>query len=183
MADAARARRLADRIKVIVAEALERRVKDPRLGFVTVTDARVTGDLREATVYYTVLGDDEQWQQTAEALASVTGMLRSEVGRLTGVKFTPTLAFQADHVPDAARSIDDLLARAAAADAELHELAAVSSYAGESDPYRHADDEDADDVADDVADDERDAVSASKVGKSAPDADRGPASRAEQEPA
>lgn len=139
MADIARARRLADRIKVIVAEALERRVKDPRLGFVTITDARVTGDLREATVYYTVYGDDEQWKQTAEALASVTGMLRSEVGRLTGIKFTPTLAFQPDHVPDAARSIDALLAQAAAADAEVHDLAASSSYAGDADPYRHDD--------------------------------------------
>lgn len=149
MADMARAKRLADRIKVIVAEQLETRVKDPRLGFITVTDVRVTGDLREATVFYTVLGDDAAMQDTADALASVTGMLRSEVGRLTGVKFTPTLAFQADVIPSAARTIDDLLARARAADEEVHRIAADAHFAGDADPYRH-DDEDDDD--DEVAD-------------------------------
>ena len=165
MADVARARRLADRIKVIVAEALERRVKDPRLGFVTITDARVTGDLREATVFYTVYGDDEQWQQTAQALASVTGMLRSEVGRQTGVKFTPTLAFQPDHVPDAARSIDELLAQAAAADAQVNELAASSTYAGDADPYRHEDESENDpsDESDDESDDESESDQESDV--------------------
>ena len=64
MADAARAARLADRIKVIVAQALERRVKDPRLGFVTVTDARVTNDLQHATLYYTVYGSEEEQENT-----------------------------------------------------------------------------------------------------------------------
>ena len=153
MADMSRAKRLADRIKVIVAEALEMRVKDPRLGFVTVTDVRVTGDLREATVFYTVLGDETDIEETAKALASVSGMLRSEVGRLTGVKFTPTLAFRADALPQAARSIDDLLARARAADDEVHRIAADAHYAGEADPYRH-DDEDDEDVAADIAADD-----------------------------
>ena len=81
MADAARAARLADRIKVIVAKALERRVKDPRLGFVTVTDARVTNDLRHATIYYTVLGSEEDAANTKKALESAKGILRSEVGK------------------------------------------------------------------------------------------------------
>ena len=91
MADKARARKLADRIKVIVAETLELKVKDPRLGFITVTDVRVTGDCQQASVFYTVLGDDSQRADTAEALESAKGVLRSEVGRLTGVRRTPSL--------------------------------------------------------------------------------------------
>ena len=142
MADMARAKRLADRIKVIVAELLETRVKDPRLGFITVTDVRVTGDLREATVFYTVLGDEAALQDTADALASVSGMLRSEVGRLTGVKFTPTLAFRADALPNVARNIEDLLAQARAADEQVHRIAENADFAGEADPYRHDDEED-----------------------------------------
>jgi len=141
----ARVRRLADRIKVIVAETLETRVKDPRLGFVTITDARVTGDLREATVFYTVYGDETARAETAAALESARGVLRSEVGRQTGVRYTPSLAFVADALPDSARVIDDLLVRAAAADAAVQASAAGASYAGEADPYRSpAEDDDAD---------------------------------------
>ena len=132
----ARARRLADRIKVIVAETLEMRVKDPRLGFVTVTDARVTGDLREATVFYTVYGDDAARADSAAALESARGVLRTEVGRQTGVRHTPSLAFVADALPDNARVIDDLLVRAAAADAAVQATAAGAAYAGDADPYR-----------------------------------------------
>jgi ribosome-binding factor A len=146
----ARARRLADRIKVIVAETLETRVKDPRLGFVTITDARVTGDLREATVFYTVYGDETARAETAAALDSARGVLRSEVGRQTGVRHTPSLAFVADALPDSARVIDDLLVRAAAADAAVHATAEGASYAGEADPYRAASGED-DDADDDAA--------------------------------
>lgn len=136
MADPARARKLADRIRVIVAEMLEQRIKDPRLGFVTVTDARVTGDLHEATVYYTVYGSAEEKALTAAALESAKGVLRSEIGRQTGVRFTPTVTFVADAVPENALAIEDLLQQAAAADAEVHEKAAVAAYAGEPDPYR-----------------------------------------------
>jgi ribosome-binding factor A len=136
VADAARARKLADRIKVVVAETLELRVKDPRLGFVTVTDARVTNDLQEATVFYTVLGDDAERADTAAALESARGVLRAEVGRQTGVRRTPTLAFVADAVPENAQHIEELLARAAALDAEVHRSAAQATYAGEPDPYR-----------------------------------------------
>ena len=136
VADRARARKLADRIRVIVAETLERRVKDPRLGFVTVTDARVTGDLHDATVFYTVYGDDAARAETAVALDSVKGLVRSEVGRQTGVRFTPTLTFVADAVPDNAAHIDDLLRRAQESDAEVARNAAGASYAGEAEPYR-----------------------------------------------
>jgi ribosome-binding factor A len=136
VADRARARKLADRIRVIVAETLERRVKDPRLGFVTVTDARVTGDLHDATVFYTVYGDDAARAETAVALDSVKGMIRTEVGRQTGVRFTPTLTFVADAVPENAAHIDDLLRRAQESDAEVARNAAGASYAGDAEPYR-----------------------------------------------
>ncbi len=136
MVDAARARKLADRIKVIVAEMLELRVKDPRLGFITITDARVTNDLQQATVFYTVMGDDAAHADTAAALESARGVLRSEVGRQTGVRHTPTLTFVADAVPETAAHIEELLAKVAAADAEVLRAAAGASYAGEPDPYK-----------------------------------------------
>src|SRR5438270_5349472 len=148
----ARAAKLADRIKVVVAETLKTRIKDPRLGFITITDARITGDLRDATVFYTVYGDETERTESAAALESAKGILRSEVGRQTGVKFTPTLAFVADAIPEGAKQIDELLARAAEADAKVHEVAKDAKYAGEPDPYRAPriagdEDEDEDDEA------------------------------------
>lgn len=136
MVDEARARRMAGRIKQIVATALETQVKDPRLGMVTVTDVTITGDLHDATVFYTVLGDDSAHADSATALESARGVLRSEVGRQTGVKFTPTLEFRLDAVPDAARQLDELLAQAARADAELARLRQNASPAGEPEPYK-----------------------------------------------
>jgi ribosome-binding factor A len=134
--DTARARKLADRIQVVVAQTLERRIKDPRLGFVTITDTRVTGDLREATVFYTVFGDETEREATAAALESAKGVLRSEVGKQTGVRFTPSLTFVADALPDNARQIDDLLDKVRVSDAAVRTAAAGAQYAGESDPYR-----------------------------------------------
>jgi ribosome-binding factor A len=132
----ARARKLADRIRVIVAEMLETRVKDPRLGFLTVTDARITGDLHDATIFYTVYGDETARTDTAAALESAKGVLRTEVGRQTGVRFTPTLTFVADALPDTAKHIDDLLERAARADADVQRQAVGAQPAGDPDPYR-----------------------------------------------
>ena len=144
--DHARARKLADRIAQIVAEMLERRIKDPRLGFVTVTEARLTGDLREATVFYTVYGSAEDRSATAAALASATGVIRSEVGHQTGLKHTPSLTFVADTLPEGARHMEDLVARAREADARLAEVREGAVPAGDPDPYREppglADDED-----------------------------------------
>src|SRR6267154_4611291 len=149
MVDQARARKLADRIAQIVAEMLERRIKDPRLGFVTVTEARVTGDLREATVFYTVYGSDEEQSATAAALASATGVIRSEVGHQTGLKHTPSLTFVADTLPEGARHMEDLVARAREADAKLAEVREGAVPAGDPDPYREppgaAGDDDLDD--------------------------------------
>lgn len=142
MADAPRARRLAKRIAQIVASALEHQVKDPRLAKVTITDAKVTADLRDATVYYTVLPDSLESEPdtsgAAAALSSARGVLRTLVGQGTGVRFTPTLAFVADTVPDDARRIDELIARAHEADAEVARLANGASPAGDADPYRPA---------------------------------------------
>lgn len=141
----ARVRKLADRVRVIVAQTLETRVKDPRLGFVTITDARVTNDLREATVFYTVFGSEQDQADTAAALESAKGVLRSEVGRQTGVRHTPSLTFVADAVPESARHIDELLARAAATDAAVAAASEGAQYAGDADPYRVPDQEPADD--------------------------------------
>jgi ribosome-binding factor A len=139
MVDPARARRLSERITQIVAEMLERRIKDPRLGFVTVTDTRVTGDLRDATVFYTVYGSDDEQQATAAALASATGVIRSEVGRQTGIKHTPSITFKQDKLPEGARSIEDLVAKAREADARLAAVRADAVHAGDPDPYRASD--------------------------------------------
>jgi ribosome-binding factor A len=142
---AANTRRLAERISKIVAEMLERRIKDPRLGFVTVTEARLTSDLREATVFYTVYGSPEEKAETAVALRSATGVIRSEVGRLMGLRHTPSIEFVADELPDSAKRIDDLVAAARQADAELALAREGAEYAGDPDPYRKpADAEDGD---------------------------------------
>lgn len=149
MPDAPRARKLAKRIAQIVASALEHEVKDPRLARVTITDARVTADLRDATVYYTVLGEKLDTAPdiagAAAALHSATGVLRTKVGQGTGVRFTPTLSFVADTVPDDARHIDDLLARAKEADAEVARLANGAQPAGDPDPYKPPREEPAED--------------------------------------
>ncbi|MDR0365355.1 MAG: 30S ribosome-binding factor RbfA [Bifidobacteriaceae bacterium] len=132
-----RARRVADRIKEVVAGLLTRSIKDPRLGFVTITDVRVTGDLQHATIFYTVLGDETACQETAAALASARGLIRSEVGKSLGLRLTPTIDFQLDQLPEGASRIEDALRRAAEQDADVAAQAAGASYAGEADPYQH----------------------------------------------
>jgi len=136
MADAARARKLGERIQEIVAETLEMKVKDPRLGFVTVTDVRVSPDLRDATVFYTVYGTEEEAADSAVALESSKGLVRSEVGKRTGIKFTPTVSFIRDALPTNVRVIDDLISEAKQADQQVQEQAAKATYAGDADPYR-----------------------------------------------
>jgi ribosome-binding factor A len=135
------------RVREIVAEVIERQIKDPRLGMVTVTDARLTPDLREATVFYTVWGDDSVRTDTAIALQSAKGVIRSAVGRATGLKHTPTVTFVPDAVPETARHIEDVLARARAADEEVHQIAEHAQPAGDPDPYRHREDDLADESA------------------------------------
>ncbi|WP_017604799.1 30S ribosome-binding factor RbfA [Nocardiopsis alkaliphila] len=136
MVDAARARKIADRIQRIVAEMLERRIKDPRLGFVTVTDARITADLRDATVYYTVFGSDEEKVASSAALESAKGVIRSEVGRQTGIRHTPSLTFVIDEVQENAQHIEQLLVQARKSDEEVAQRATGAKPAGEADPYK-----------------------------------------------
>ena len=136
MVDHARARKLGELIKVIVAEALERGViKDTRLGFVTITDVKMTGDLQSASIFYTVYGSDEEREETAAALKANTGRIRGEVGRGLTVRLVPTIEFILGALPENAKSIDDLLAKARAQDQEVDALAKKAEYAGDKDPY------------------------------------------------
>jgi ribosome-binding factor A len=152
-----RVRKIADRIQVIVAEMLERRIKDPRLGFVTVTDVRVTGDSQQASIFYTVLGAEEERASTAAALDSAKGVIRSEVAKQLGMRIVPTLTFIPDALPESARELEEVLARAKQQDEEVA-ARRVEAYAGEADPYKKPrvidedddldDDEDEDDLGD-----------------------------------
>jgi len=142
-----RTQQLADRIRVIVASMLERRIKDPRLGFVTVTDVRLTGDNQNASIFYTVMGGQEAIDATAAALRSASGLIRSEVGKQLGLRHTPTVEFFLDAVPETAQQIEDLLNKAREADEAVAAQAAGASYAGDEDPYKrpHEDEDSAED--------------------------------------
>lgn len=141
MADSARAGRMAKRIQTIVATALEREIKDPRVNLVTVTDTRLTGDLHDATVYYTVRGegidDEPDTERAAAGLAAARGQLRKLVGDQLSVRFTPTLSFELDAVPESSARMEELLARARARDEELARTREGARPAGDTDPYRH----------------------------------------------
>ena len=152
----ARARKLSDRIAQIVAEMLERRIKDPRLGFVTVTEARLTADLREAKVFYTVLGSATEQEESAAALRSATGIIRSEVGRLIGLRHTPSLEFIADVLPENAQRIDELVAAVRERDEELARAREGATWAGDPDPYKKPADDWSADGGDEDEDDDRD---------------------------
>jgi ribosome-binding factor A len=148
-----RVRKIADRIQVIVAEMLERRIKDPRLGFVTITDVRVTGDSQQASIFYTVLGGEEELASTAAALESAKGVIRSEVAKQLGMRIVPTLTFIPDALPESARALDEVLARAKALDEEVAARRGTA-YAGEEDPYKKPREDDDADSDDDVWDDD-----------------------------
>lgn len=151
-----RAGKVAERIHQIVARRLDKGLRDPRLGFVTITDVRVTGDLQNASIFYTVYGDEASQADTAAALKAATGMLRSEVGKQLGTRLTPTLEFIHDELPSSAEHLGDLLAEAKRRDEESRALAASAQYAGEPDPYLKPREADADDDFDDDDDlDER----------------------------
>ncbi len=147
MADPARARKVADRIKVTVAEQLEYRVKDERLGFVTITDVRVTGDLQHASVFYTAYGSDEERTATAMALESAKGKIRSAVGAALGIRLTPSLDFIPDALPEGAAHLEDVLAVTRERDAELARSREGKTFAGDADPYRKPTDDEPDDDA------------------------------------
>ena len=146
--------KVGEQIKQLVASYLERRLKDPRLGFVTVTDVRMTGDSREATVFYTVMGGEKERADTAAALEAGRGLIRSFVGKQLGMKFTPSIAFVLDAVPETAAEIEAVLAKARGLDAQVAAVAAGKAYAGEADPYKkpHVDGGDADEDEDQDSD-------------------------------
>lgn len=145
-----RAAKVAERIQQIIARRLEKGLRDPRLGFVTITDVRVTGDLHHASVFYTVYGDDEELASSAAALRAATGMLRSEVGKHLGTRLTPTLEFIHDEIPATAQHMSDLLAEAKRRDEEAKQLAATAQYAGDADPYVKPREDDSDDSDDEL---------------------------------
>ena len=153
-----RAAKVAERIQQIIARRLEKGLRDPRMGFVTITDVRVTGDLQNASVFYTVYGSEQEQADTAAALKAATGMMRTEVGKQLGTRLTPTLEFIHDELPDSAQHLNDLLAEAKRRDDEAHALAAHATYAGEEDPYTKPRDLEADDDDDAAADDELDEI-------------------------
>ncbi|MDR2254111.1 MAG: 30S ribosome-binding factor RbfA [Bifidobacteriaceae bacterium] len=140
MPESPRQRQVADRIREVAARQLGGRVKDPRLGFVTITEVRVTGDLHHATIFYTVLGSPEERADTAAALASARGLIRSKVGQALGLRLTPSIDFRLDELPEGAGRVDDALREAQARDAAIAELAAGASHAGDADPYKRHDD-------------------------------------------
>ena len=156
MADPARARKIADRIKVVAAEYLEYRLKDERVGFVTITDVRVTGDLQHASIFYTVFGSDEERESSAEALKDNLGRIRSAVGKALGIRLTPTLEFIADALPETSSQLEDALRKARERDAELAAARAGAQYAGEADPYKKPEDADRDDDLEDEDEDQDD---------------------------
>ncbi|GAA2513651.1 hypothetical protein GCM10010201_06820 [Pilimelia columellifera subsp. columellifera] len=156
MTDQAKVRRHAERVKELVASVVRTQIKDPRLGMLTVTDARITADLREATVFYTVLGGSAAEVGTAAALESAKGLVRSTVGKALGLRHSPTISFVLDHVHENVQKIDELIHLARDADAEVQRRAAAASFAGDAQPYRLDEDDDTDGDSDRVPGDSRD---------------------------
>ncbi|GGE63707.1 30S ribosome-binding factor RbfA [Nesterenkonia cremea] len=137
MADPARAARLAQRIKVIIAEALRSRVKDERAELITVTDSRVTNDLQHATVYYTVMASDEDAKAGAEEVLDANrGVLRHEMGRQLNIRLTPTLEFVPDEIPEQAEHLEDILRKAREQDEKVRKLREGAEPVSEDSPYR-----------------------------------------------
>lgn len=147
-----RAVRVAGLIQRVVATALQRDLRDPRLAHVTITEVRVTNDLQIARIYWTYLGDDGhergQRKRAKQALQQSAGRLRSMVGRKAGLRLTPQLQFIYDEVPAEATEVEDVLTVALKRDQELAKLRENATYAGDADPYRHDDERKGADSAD-----------------------------------
>lgn len=111
--------RVNEAVREVVSQAIETDVKDPRLGFVTVTGVETTPDLRQARVYVSVLGDEAQRDASLEALRSSHGVLQQAVATRVRLKRTPKLEFLYDPTTDNALHINALLADEEARIAEL----------------------------------------------------------------
>ena len=104
-----RVRKIQEFIKQEVSRIILQELKDPRLGFVTVTDARITGDLREATVYVSLFGSDEEKKNTLAALSKAPGYIRSEVGKRLGIRYSPQIEFKEDESLEYGMKIESIL--------------------------------------------------------------------------
>ncbi|MEK3886932.1 30S ribosome-binding factor RbfA [Bacillus sp. FSL K6-3431] len=104
-----RANRVGEQMKKELGEIISRKIKDPRIGFVTVTDVKVTGDLQQATIYISVLGDDEQKEDTLKGLATATGFIRAEIGQRIRLRKTPEISFEFDESIAYGNKIETLL--------------------------------------------------------------------------
>ncbi|APC48590.1 30S ribosome-binding factor RbfA [Virgibacillus halodenitrificans] len=104
-----RANRVAEQMKKELGEILTRKIKDPRIGFVTVTDVEVTGDLQQAKVFISVLGDEKQKQDTLLGLAKAKGFMRSEIGQRIRLRKTPELIFEFDEAFEYGNRIETIL--------------------------------------------------------------------------
>jgi ribosome-binding factor A len=104
-----RQRKIADQVKTLVSQIIDRKLKDPRKGFVTVTHVRMSGDLRIASIYYTVMGDEAQKAQTAQALNRARNFIRSELAPHLKLRFIPELRFFYDETLDYSEHIEQLI--------------------------------------------------------------------------
>jgi len=104
-----RANRVAEQIKKELGDILTVKLKDPRVGFVTVTDVEVTGDLQEAKVYISVLGDQEKKEETLLGLAKAKGFIRSEIGKRIRLRKTPEISFEYDEALEYGNRIETIL--------------------------------------------------------------------------
>ena len=132
--------KVAEQIKLITAETLSRRIQDPRLGFVTITEVRLSKDWSQAEIFYTVLGDDQAQIASAEALEAAKGQIRTAVAKGVHMKFTPSIEFVSDCLPESSEEFDALLESVKAQDAEIAAKAEGAHFAGDEDPYKHDDD-------------------------------------------
>ncbi|WP_043933318.1 30S ribosome-binding factor RbfA [Bacillus sp. EB01] len=106
-----RANRVGEQMKKELGDIIGRKIKDPRIGFVTVTDVQVTGDLQQATVYISVLGDEDQRENTLKGLAKAKGFIRSEIGNRIRLRKTPEIIFEFDESIDYGNRIETLLTK------------------------------------------------------------------------
>lgn len=104
-----RANRVGEQMKKELSDIIGRKIKDPRIGFVTVTDVQVTGDLQQAKVFISVLGDDEQKENTLKGLAKAKGFIRTEIGHRIRLRKTPEIIFEFDESIDYGNRIETLL--------------------------------------------------------------------------
>ncbi|MDO4913191.1 MAG: 30S ribosome-binding factor RbfA [Bifidobacteriaceae bacterium] len=148
-----RAARIAALIQRVIASSIETHLHDKRLKNVTITEVRVTNDLQHARIFWTQLGhegrEDGERNRAKQALEQAKGRLRTLVGTKAGLRLTPQLHFVYDDVPGEATEIEDILVMVRKRDEELAKSRANAQYAGDTDPYKHDEPEDGEDLESD----------------------------------